>query len=169
MLANAGALAGLLAVICVGFTVSLALSAPVKLVVSVLWVWTGVALFLPALFISISGHAQSLVVKKAEDSAREVLFCFNQISGGKDVIQSSDLQAALETKGIYTRSEKRAIKHVLANMSMAGHLVGTQRSNVLMPVPVGSLQVLPTVKVRAVYHITRADLAGFAARCRATW
>lgn len=169
MLLNAGALSGILAIICVGFTVSLALSAPVKLVAAGLWIWTGLAIFVPALVIAFNGHAQNVVVKKAEDSAREVLFCFNEISGGADQIKSGDLRAALRTKGIFTRSEKRAIEHLLANMNMAGHLVGSKGSNVLMPLPMSKVQLLPVHKRTEVYCITRADLAGYAARCRAAW
>lgn len=169
MFANSATLAGVLVLVFGMFSLALALPMAVKLTIAGLIAWFGLALFVPALVVAFDGEAKNRVVKTAEASAEALLHSFNQISGGKDVIKEHDLHVALKTKGIYTREEKRAIKDVLAHMDQAGHLVDTLRRPVLMPVPMSKVQVLPTMQVFEVYHITRDDLRNYAAKRRSAW
>lgn len=168
MLINSATLAGILALIGVFFSLALALPMAAKLSIAALVTIFGLALFIPAVVVAFDGEAQNRVVKKAEDSAKVVLFSFNEISGGKDIIKEDDLYAALKND-VFTREERRAIKDVIEHIHQAGHLVDTLRRKVFIPVPMSKVPVLPTVQVIEVYHITREDLAGYAARRRADW
>ncbi len=169
MLANSATLAGVLVLVFGFFSLALALPVAVKLTIAGLIAWFGLALFLPSVLVAVDGEAQKRVVRTAEASAEALLNCFNDVSGGKDVIKEHDLHEALKTKGIYSHAEKCAIKDVLAHMDQAGHLVDTLRRKVLLPVPMSKVQVLPTVQVIEVYHITRDDLRNYAAKRRSAW
>lgn len=169
MFANSATLAGVLVLVFGMFSLALALPMAVKLTIAGLIAWFGLALFLPSVLVAFDGEAQNRVVKTAEASAEALLICFNEISGGKDVIKEHDLHEALKTKGVYTSAEKRAMKDVLAHMEQAGHLVDTLRRKVLLPIPMSKVQVLPTVQVIEVYHITRDDLRNYAAKRLASW
>lgn len=169
MLANSATLAGVIVLVFGFFSLALALPMAVKLTIAGLIAWFGLALFLPSVIVALDGEARNTVVKNAACHAEVLLICFNEISGGKDVIKEHDLHEALKTKGIYNNAEKRAIKDVLAHMEQAGHLVDTLRRKVLLPVPMSKVQVLPTVQVIEVYHITRDDLRNYAAKRQAAW